>query len=324
MKRTRLNDKRINLRKLKKIVTALLAASIVTFLAVFFAFVPFRLLLPAYTIAARDEGELRLHFLDLEGGVTIAEFSNGEVLVVNAGNGSFESDNKLCRYLRALNITSMSVLFTGANSSHIGGAYALFETFRIQKCYLPADSADTGAYRRFVSSLDREGCEREKLARYGRIENQSGAYAVCLSPYSAESSEATIDDKSTLLYLSYAGVNVVLSGDVTQKREKKLLNEYALSNSVFDRGEYRVRLEKTDVLLASSHGSENGSSEEWLSLLSPSATVIACNKKERPSSGTIERIAAHSNKILRTDELGTIMIVIKDGNYRVQTHVLKG
>lgn len=315
-------QKQKRLNRIKKIITAFLTASIVLFLAVFFAFVPFRLLLPAYKIPARGDGELRLHFLDLSGGVTVVEFPDGEVLVLNAGDGSFASDNTLCRYLRALDITSLSLLATSPDSSHIGGMPALFEVFKVKKTYLPAFASDSGAYARFTSAIEKEGCEQERLARYGTIVNGSGAYAVCLSPYSQEEESAAAKEASTVLCLSYAGVNAVLTGDMTAKREKRLVSEYEVLDTVFDRGEYKVRLEETDILLAPSHGSNEGSSEEWLSLLSPSATVICCNQDERPSSNALERIGTYSEEIYRTDELGVITVTVKDGGYRVQTHVL--
>lgn len=306
---------------IRRIIAALLTASIVAFLAVFFAFVPFRLMLPAYKVAAREEGELRLHFLDLQGGVTVVEFPDGEALVVNAGDGSFTSDNTLSRFLRGLDIKSLSVLATSSASAHIGGMCALFETFKVDKAYLPVFSSDTGAYRRFLSAIEKEGCEAEKLVRYGTVENSSGAYAVCLSPYSEEK-DATENDASIVLYLSYAGVNTVLTGDLTAKRERQLVNEYSLFESVFDKGDFRVRLHETDILLAPSHGSNDGSCEEWLSLLDPSATVICCNKTERPSDTALSRIAEYSDKIYRTDELGAITVSVKDGAYKTTTHVI--
>ena len=305
-----------------RILKIALAASIVLLLAVFFAFVPFRLLLPAYKIAKRGEGELRMHFLDLYGGVTIVEFPDGEVLVVNAGEGSFSDDNTLCRYLRALDITSLSVLATGSSASHVGGMPALYEVFDVAKTYLPATSSDSGAFSRFVSAVEEEGCPAEKLVRYGVIENGSGAYAVCLTPYSVEADEATEADRSTALYLSYQGVNVVLEGDVTQKRENQLVHEYEIMNDIFDSGGHRVRLNETQILLASSHGSDSGSSANWLSLLSPSATIISCNQRQRPSDNALSRITEYSEKIYRTDELGVVMVTIKNGGFEVTSHVL--
>lgn len=252
--------------------------------------------------------------------MTIVEFPDGELLVVNAGDGSFAGDNKLCRYLRALDGKALSLLATDPDSSHVGGMPALFETFDVKKTYLPAFGSDSGAYRRFLSALDKEGCERERLARYGVIGNSSGAYAVCLSPYSEEEEDAE-GDASTVLFLSYAGVNAVLSGGVSARREKKLVTEYSLLDSVFDSGECRVRLDETQILLAPSHGSDGGSSEEWLALLRPAATVICCNRNETPSDNALARIVTYSDRVYRTDELGAVMISVGNGGYRVRTHM---
>lgn len=307
---------------LRKMVKIALTASIVLFLAVFFAFIPFRLLLPAYKLTERGEGELRLHFLDIQGGVTIVEFPDGEALVINAGEGSFAEDNRLCRYLRGLDITSLSVMATTGSTSHIGGMPALYEVFDIKTTYLPLLPAATGAWERFQSAVQKEECQTKTLVRYGVIENGSGAYAVCLSPYSQEEEGATREECSTVLYLSYEGVGVVLAGDMTQKRENRLVEEYRLLDSCFDSGGHRVRLENTQILCAASHGADSGSGENWLSLLSPSATVICCNQNEHPSDSALQRIASHSETIYRTDELGVVMVTIKDGNFTVTPHAV--
>ena len=323
MKPTKGITKRGRTALLMRVLKMALTASIALLIAVFFAFVPFRLLLPAYKIAKRGEGELRLHFLDLKGGVTIVEFPDGETLVVNAGDGSFAGDNTLCRYLRALDITSLSVMATTSAASHIGGMPALFEVFDVKTSYLPATSEDTGSFSRYRSAMQKEGCQTEKLTRYGLIANGSGAYALCLSPYSTEESDATREECSAVLYLSYGGVGVVLAGDVTQKRENQLIREYTLLNTVFDNGDYKVRLEDTQILCVSSHGSDNGSSGNWLSTLSPSVSIVCCNQSERPSDNALARIAQYSGKIYRTDELGATMVTIEGGSFEVSWNKLK-
>ncbi len=307
------------LARTKKIILILLTASIILFLAVFFAFVPFRLMLPAYKIVQRQEGELRLHFLNLDGGVTIVEFPNGETLVVNAGSGSFQSDNTLCRYLRGLDISSLSVMACDSDTSHIGGMPALFQTFHVQKAYLPAFGSDSGAWKRFASALQKEECENENLARYAAIANGSGAYAVCLSPYSGESGDT--GDASAVLYLTYAGVDVVLAGGVSAERAGRLVSEYRMLNEVFDRGEYKVRLENTQILCASPGKDQSFANTEWLSLLSPGLCVLSCNEAKSPAPEVIENLAVYSPKVCRTDEFGSVMITIKDGDYTVTPHV---
>ena len=316
-------EQRERVALLKRIVKMTLTASIVLFLAVFFAFVPFRLMLPAYRIPERGEGELRLHFLGLGGGITVVEFPDGEVLVVGAGDGSFAGDNVLCRYLRALDMTSLSVVAPSSSTLHVGGMPALFEVFDVKTAYLPAMSAQTGAYGRFLKAVQNEHCQTEQLSRYGVIANSSGAYAVCLSPYSSEEEDVTAAESSAVLYLSYEGVGIMLSGDVTQKRENALMREYELWNGIFDKGQFQVRLENTQILLTSSHGSDVGSSAGWLSLMQPSTSVVCCNQDLRPSDSALRRITGYSGGVYRTDELGALMITVKNGGHEILANALR-
>ena len=53
------------LKKLKRALPTLCALLLVAVVALVHMFVPLSSLLPAYKLAAREEGELRVHFLDV-------------------------------------------------------------------------------------------------------------------------------------------------------------------------------------------------------------------------------------------------------------------
>ena len=309
------------IKLLKRLTAILLAVFVLAFLAVFFAFIPFRLLLPAYKLPARGEGELRLHFLDLDGGVTIVEFPSGSVLVVNAGGGTYDGDNTLFRYLRGIKPSKVSLLAENADARHVGGVPALLDTVRVDTVYLPAYGAETGSYQRFLSAIERKKVNAERISRYGVIADGSGAYAVCLSPYSEEA--GSVYDSSVVLYLSYAGVNVVLAGDTSAARAGRLAEEYATFPQIFDSGEYRVRLDETKILYASCPNALSCTNREWLSLLAPELCVLSCNKNERPQSAVLENASLYCKKVCRTDELNTTIVTVKDGGYTITPHVIK-
>ena len=85
-------------------------------------FVPLTSLLPAYKIAAREEGELRVHFLDVgQGDCTIVEFPSGDAVVIDAGDGSFTNRNHTVRYLKALAPKRLTMILTHADADHYGG-----------------------------------------------------------------------------------------------------------------------------------------------------------------------------------------------------------
>lgn len=293
---------------------------VIAALAFFNYFVPFRSLLSAYSFPERAEGELRIHFLDVgEGDCEIIEYPNGNLLVIDAGDGSWEHTNKLIRTIKGIAPSGISMLASHADSDHIGGFSVLLDIFGAETFYLPAVGSDSAEYTNLIAAIERAGCETRVLTRYQTIADGSGAYAVCLSPYSQ--GETDENNSSAVLYFSYEGVNAVFCGDISSTREKKLAQEYALDETLFDSGAYTVRLPETDILKVAHHGSAYSSCEEWISLLQPAVSVISCgqgNSYSHPTSEAAARLA--QSEIYRTDELGDIVICISQGEYRVYTN----
>lgn len=307
---------------LKKLIIAAVAAAASIALAVFAAFVPFDTLLPALPVPAREEGALRLHFLDVgQGDCTLVEFPDGELLVVDAGDGSFMAEKRIIRYIKGLNPVSVSLLVTHADVDHYGGASALLGAVDMQKVYLPAVASEAEEYTAMLGKIRSLGLETLTLTRYKTIVCGE-AYAVCLSPYSL--GETDENDSSTVLYLTYGGVSAMLCGDITQARERKLVQEYHIDNTLFSQGEYPVRLEEVDLLKAAHHGSGSSGCAEWMELLRPKTLVVTCGKDNRyghPDEEMLSRYrrAVPDGGIYRTDELGDIIVSIREGKYSVMT-----
>lgn len=305
----------------RRTVCVCVSAVCVLLVAVVAYFVPFRTLLPAYQIPPRGEGELRLHFLSVgQGDCTVVEFPRGDCLVVDGGDGSYEHNNKLCRYLKGLAPARISLLATHADIDHCGGFPALLRTFAVETLYLPAEDGGT-PYASMCKAAEERGVGTQKLTRYAVVSDGSEAYAVCISPRSIEEAEIEENDASVVLYLRYGETSALLSADISKTREDLLLREYALDDTIFDAGEYAVRLEEVDVLKVAHHGSSGSSSEAWLSLLSPELAVVSCGRDNpygHPASETIGRLSQYA-EIYRTDERGDILITSDGTGYTVLT-----
>lgn len=300
-----------------------IALACVLALAILQFFCPLQNLLPAYAVPPRRAGELRVHFLSLgQADCTVVEFPEGDILVVDGGSDSRQSRDRLTRYIKGLNPASMSLILTHADGDHYGGMAHLIQTFGAEALYLPVIASDAPGYSRMTDTAKRAGCRTETLTRYGAIEAPCGAYAVCLSPYSI--GEENENDASAVLWLSYMGVNVLLCGDISASRERLLASEYKIDHTIFDSGNLTVRLEDTDILKVSHHGSGNSSDGEWLGLLGAKTAIISCgqgNAYSHPAGGALERLRAASPDcdIYRTDELGDIVVNIANGEYTVIT-----
>lgn len=302
-----------------KLACALFAVLLLAVYVAVYSLVPLRTLLPAYSVAERGEGELRLHFLSVgQGDATVVEFPDGEVLVVDAGNGSFENENRIYRYLKALKPTGVSIAVTHADIDHYGGFTEICKDFPIKRVYLPAQGSSLSAYTDFLECAEKSGAETVTLSRHILITNPSGAFIACISPNGGEPVDKNED--SAVLFVSYKGVNALLAGDIGETREKALLREYAVAPDAFDFGTRRVRLEETDILKVSHHGSASSSSEEWLETLGAEVAVVSAgkgNSYSHPAESAVKRLTEAGAQIYRTDELSDIMITVADGGYAV-------
>lgn len=280
-------------------------------------FVPLSSLLPAERLEPRAAGELRVHFLDVgQGDCTVIEFPSGDVVLIDAGDGSFLNRIHTVRYLKALAPAHLTMILTHADADHYGGFEALVEAFGADAFYLPAAGEDTPEYAALLDAVERSGAETGVMTRYGVIADRSGAYLACISPRSLDEEEG--NEASSVFYLRYEGVGVMLAGDISSAVERRLVRENALLEGIFDCGDFRVRPEETEILKVSHHGSAYSSCTEWLSLLSPEAAVVSCgagNSFSHPSPEALGRISAVGAEIYRTDELGDVIVGIHEGGY---------
>ncbi len=314
--------KRKRKRLLIRAAAVLFAVCVIAAIGVWNFFTPFRTLLPAYSLETREEGEVRIHFLDVgQGDCAVIELPGGTALMIDAGDGSWENNNHILRYLKGLGSPALTLVATHADADHCGGFPAIFEAFTVEKVFLPAVPQESSVYHAFSEAAEEYPCET--LTRY-TLAAEGEAYAVCVSPYSQ--GETAENDSSAVLYFSYAGVNVLFGADISATREAQLLEEQKLSEeigeSLFDSGKYAVHLDETDILKVSHHGSASSSSAEWLGMLSPATAVVSCgagNLYGHPSGDALSRLAAVGATVYRTDELGDIMITIsKDGTYKTE------
>lgn len=320
------HKKRVIRRIFLRAAAILLAVCVIVAIGIWNDLRPIRLLLPAYAVGERGEGEARIHFLDVgQGDCEIVEFPDGSVLVIDAGDGAWEHNCHILRFLKGIGAETVSLAVTHAEVDHCGGAAALLADRRAEKVYLPVLPASLGIYEDIEREAEAQDAPTQTITRYTVIEG-GDAYAVCISPYSAD--ESDMNDSSAVLFFSYAGVGVLFGGDISAARERRLLDEQRLSEEIgehiFDSGSHAVRLEETDILKVSHHGSNGSCSAEWLSLLSPETAVISCgqgNAYGHPTEGALARLAAVGAEIYRTDELGDVTVTIsKNGTYVTEYH----
>ena len=124
-----------------------------------------------------------------------------------------------------------------------------------------------------------------------------------LSPKNAK--PESINNNSIVFLLSYKGVKALFTGDIEKEQEIRLINEYESD------------LKDLDILKISHHGSYTSSSARFLEITHPKIVLLSCgfgNKYKHPHESSISRLELMSKRIYRTDETGSITLVVKNSD----------
>ena len=121
----------------------------------------------------------------------------------------------------------------------------------------------------------------------------------CLFPIYVDQTAESENERSLVLRYVYGDTSVLFTGDLEAKEESLL--------------ERNNLIEETDILKVSHHGSKTASTESFLQALTPETAVISCganNLYGHPHQEVLERLSACGAEILRTDEMGSVVVNI--------------
>ena len=165
---------------------------------------------------------------------------------------------------------------------------------------LPDNAADTdpgGLLDELLLTAGANGTEVMYIVR----DTQLRAGDICLAVY--ESSERGKRTESGIMStVSIGDYDMLVTGDVEMSVERELVREH--------------ELEDTDLLIVPHHGSKYSTSAELLEETSPETAVISVgyNSYGHPTEEVLERLSEYGVTVLRTDELGRIIIDITAGD----------
>ena len=321
-------------KKVKRIVFCVLAVLILA-LAIFSAIVPmgsWKYYFNLPTVDKREEGELRIHYIDVgQGDATLIELPDGKVMLVDGGNGSTPATDSVMRYLNALQIQTIDYLVvTHTDSDHCGGLQTVLDYKQVNRAFLPviSESTTSDSSERFYSALVKEkNCSYEQFSRNIALGKSSSnpdcPYTLSfLYPESEDVSTGKAPQQSNLasavFWLDYNGVSALFSGDAPQEVEIKL-KECAQLGLLWK----EVELNSTEIYKAAHHGSSSSSNYVFLEYLHAQTAVISCGKDNAygfPSAAVSQNLNDLGIQTYRTDLHGSICITVKaDATYTVET-----
>ena len=249
---------------------------------------------------------LKISYLDVGQADSILIQTGEENMLIDAGNN--DDGNGIVKYLKEQNINGFKyVIGTHAHEDHIGGMDDIIYNFSIEHFYMPDVITSTKTYEDVLDALLSKDIKYETP----NIDDTFNLGSATIKVIYIGTDEKDLNNTSIVLKLKYKNAEFLFMGDLEKSIENKLLDKDI----------------KADILKVGHHGSDSSSSKEFIEKVKPSISIISVgkgNKYGHPKSNTIDLLNKNNSKILRTDELGTVIITsdgYKVNYYNIRTNI---
>jgi len=250
-------------------------------------------------IAADADAEF--HFIDVGQGDAAMVITSEAVVVIDCGPVS--SSDVLTEYIKRYTDKIDCLVISHPHEDHMGGAAALINEFEIGEIIMEGydefeDDTPTFYDRAYDAMLEKE------LYPVIAVPGESHTYGdITLDILSPSRDYDDKNSNSIVLRAEVDGASAIFTGDAEMPAEKVIL------------AEYRSKL-NANILKVGHHGSSTSTSEEFYLAVKPDVAVISCEKDNEyghPHREIKALFEKHSQTYYRTDEVGSVVLVCKDG-----------
>lgn len=266
------------------------------------------LLLEAQAVrGGAPRGTLRVSVLDIgQGDSVLVDLPEGGSMLVDGGGfvGSpiDTGARVILPVLRARRRSALDVVvLSHPHPDHFGGLLSTTQGVAVGELWDTGQGEDHGAgpvYASLLSGLHARGVPVRRPAELcGAPRRLSGATIEVLSPCPAFHPDATANDNSFVMRVSYGRRSALLVGDAEHEAEAELLA-------------HRARELRADLLKVGHHGSRTSTGPAFLDAVAPSLAAISCGVRNRfghPHPRTLGVLASHRVPVARTDRGGQII-----------------
>lgn len=195
-----------------------------------------------------------------------------------------------------------AIVITNPDADHIGGFAEILKNYKVGRVFEPGTLNDSKTYQNLKAEIAKQNIP-DILARAGmKLDLGEGTIIEILFP-DRNVVGWSANDGSVVARLTYRENKILLTGDSTAKTEKMLLKNY--DTTILD----------SDILKVGHHGSRSSTIVDFVRAVSPAFALISVGKENKyghPHRETLETLDSVKAQVLRTDQVGNI-IVHSDG-----------
>ena len=300
-----------------------------------------------------SEDGVKIHFVDVDqADCSIIELPNDEIMIIDTGDSTDESKEKLVSYLETIEFKKENnepvvdyLILTHPHADHIGNADYIFENYLVKKCYLPQIYYFNEENPTEIPFEIPSGCvstdEEEYLEVLNLLKLEMENFA-CKKIYTSEFLEivpSNVEENSKNMwradfYAPVVGKVYTSNGEADPNNYSPIMIFNYQGKKVLFTGDIEAKAEKhflqsanenqpdlsifdVDVLHVAHHGSKGSSTEDFLNLIKAEYAIIPVgeNSYGHPTSEAINRLidsGINEKCVYRTDINGNILLGISE------------
>ncbi|MFA6353799.1 MAG: ComEC/Rec2 family competence protein [Candidatus Paceibacterota bacterium] len=263
-----------------------------------------------YTDWQNSHREFTFAMLDVGQGDSLFIESPTGTQIMFDGGPSRSVLGSLTRIISPFDKSIDALVITNPDSDHIGGFLDILKNYKVGRVFESGTLTDSKIYQSLREEMKKQNIPDILVKKGMKLDIGGGVIIDILFPDRDVSAWAT-NDGGVVAKLSFGETSIMLTGDVTAKTEKIILEE-----------NYSLQLAST-ILKVGHHGSRTSSSISFVKAVMPSYALISDGKDNNyghPHQDTLDTLAQFGAKIFRTDLLGSIVMKSDGQNVNFSFH----
>lgn len=235
----------------------------------------------------------KIFFFDVNQGDSSFVTYNNISILIDTGEKIFTND--VIKILKSKNIKNIDYLIlTHDHSDHSSGFFEIYDNFKIKNLILP-DTLRDETFNEIENFLENSNITINYIKNPSNLKISNNFNIKFLSSFKNTPEE--FNDSSLVFKLSINDFDVLYTGDIEENGQLNVLNQDL----------------KSEILKVPHHGAYNNDKnnvEKFLTKVTPLISIISVgpNSYGHPSKNTLNILNTLNSKILRTDEVGNILI----------------
>lgn len=256
------------------------------------------------SVSEVGDGDIQVHMIDVGQAdcllVRIPEGNTVKNILIDAGTSENHTSDVVTDYLTSCGIKEIEYfIVTHPHLDHIGAATAVVKNFTVKNVIIPDCEYSTSTWTKFLTALD-SGNINTVFSEVGKTYSVGEASFRILAPSANMLAGDEANNYSIVIRLVYKDTSFMFTGDAHTESEAEILKTFSASEL------------KCNVLKVGHHGSSSSTSQEFLDAVDPDIALIslgAGNSYGHPHKETLAKLNSSEITVLRTDELGTVVLV---------------